>query len=103
MLMKIIPHYKKKIITGLIGIQYPLLGVQGVVHWDPMTMEGYPQVGVKVDTLITKPQRHLCRQVQTRQLTIRQLPKRLRRPLRRRLLTEILYSITIKNVIQLQL
>ena len=100
--MKITLHYKKKTITGLIGIQCPQQGVLGAAPWDPMTMEGSLLVGVKGDTPTIKPQHHLCRQVQTRQLTIHQLLKRLLRLQRQRQLTEILYSITIRNVIQLR-
>ena len=99
MLMKITkPLFKKRITTGPIGIQYPQgvhKGVLGAVPWAPKTTEGL------VDTTINLLHR-LCRQVQTHLLTI-QYRQRLPRPLLlpQRRLTEALYSITIKNVIQI--
>ena len=92
------PLCKKRITTGPTGIQYPQgvpKGVQGAVPSDPKTTEGL------VDIIIN-PLHRLCQQVQTRLLTIQyrqRLPQPLLLPQRR--LTEALYSITIRNVIQI--
>ena len=103
--MKItIPLYKKKTTTVPIGIAYPQ-GDPGVVPWDlpHMTaMVGHPLLEGR--GTITNPQHHhhwFCRQVQTRQLTIRRQLRR-RRPQRpqRRQHIETRCFITIRNAIQ---
>ena len=97
-------RYKKRTTTVPIGIVYPR-GDLGVVPWDlpHMITVGHPVLMEEGGTITNQqPRLHwFCRQVQTRQLTIRRQLRR-RRPQRQRRPRHIETPcfITIRNAIQ---